>query len=138
MGPTAALHPADPILQAYGLGKLDDASSASVSQHLESCDSCRRRVAEVSSDDFLGRLQQAGVKPDNATPGWSPSAASSGEGARDRSFRHRLPIPCPPSWSTIPIGRLFASWGAAGWVWFTSPRTSCWGGWKCSKSSAGT
>ncbi len=35
MGATAAVHPADPILQAYGLGKLDDVSSASVSKHLE-------------------------------------------------------------------------------------------------------
>ncbi len=51
MGTTAAVHPADPILQAYGLGKLDDAPSASVSQHLESCDSCRQRVAALSSDD---------------------------------------------------------------------------------------
>ncbi len=63
MGPTAALHPADPILQAYGLGKFDDASSASVSQHLESCESCRQRVAELSSDDFLCRLQQAKFMP---------------------------------------------------------------------------
>jgi hypothetical protein len=37
MGATAAAHPADPILQAYGLGKLDDVSSASVSKHLEQC-----------------------------------------------------------------------------------------------------
>ena len=60
MGATAAVHPADPILQAYGLGKLDDVSSESVSKHLEGCDSCQRRVAELSSDDFLGRLQKAG------------------------------------------------------------------------------
>ena len=35
MGATAAVHPADPILQVYGLGKLDDVSSASVSKHIE-------------------------------------------------------------------------------------------------------
>jgi len=29
MGATAAVHPTDPILQAYGLGKLDDVSSES-------------------------------------------------------------------------------------------------------------
>jgi anti-sigma factor RsiW len=55
MGATAAVHPADPILQAYGLGKRDDVSSESVSKHLEACDSCQRRVAELSSDQFLGR-----------------------------------------------------------------------------------
>ncbi len=80
MGATAAVHPADPILQSFGLGKLDDVSSASVSKHLEGCDSCQRRVAELSSDDFPGRLQNAQIKPDRATSGWSPSCASSIEG----------------------------------------------------------
>ena len=32
MGATAAVHPADPTLQAYGLGKLDEVSSESVSK----------------------------------------------------------------------------------------------------------
>ncbi len=95
MGPTAAVHPADPILQAYGLGKLDDASSASVSQHLESCDSCRQRVAEVSSDDFLGRLQQAKVMPDKAVSEWSPSAESSADGSSG-------PVVPPPPADTLP------------------------------------
>ena len=77
MGATAAVHPTDQTLQSYGLGKLDDDSSVSVSKHLEGCDTCQRRVAELSSDDFLGRLQQAGVMPEKAASGWSPSAASS-------------------------------------------------------------
>src|ERR1700678_842092 len=80
MGATAAVHPTDPILQDYGLGKLADVSSDSVSKHLESCDSCRRRVAELSSDEFLGRLQRARVTPDQAASGQSPDAASSTEG----------------------------------------------------------
>jgi formylglycine-generating enzyme required for sulfatase activity/serine/threonine protein kinase len=95
MGATAAVHPADPILQAYGLGKLDDVSSASVSKHLERCDSCQRRVAELSSDEFLGRLQNAQVKADKATSGWSPSASSSTEGAA-------RPIVPPPPVDTLP------------------------------------
>ena len=62
MGVTsAAVHPTDQTLQAYGLGKLDDASAGSVSKHLEDCASCRHRVAELSSDNFLGRLQDAQV-----------------------------------------------------------------------------
>jgi hypothetical protein len=89
MGASAAVHPADPILQAYGLGKLDDVSSASVSRHLKACDSCQRRVAELSSDEFLGRLQQAQVMPDKAASGWSPSVSST-EGA-ERPF-----VPPPP------------------------------------------
>jgi hypothetical protein len=35
MGATAAVHPNDQVLQAYGLGKLDDASAESVNKHLE-------------------------------------------------------------------------------------------------------
>ncbi len=91
----AAVHPADSILQAYGLGKLDGASSASVSKHLEGCDPCQRRVAELSSDEFLGRLQQAGVMPDRAASGWSPSAGSSTEGTSG-------PFVPPPPADTLP------------------------------------
>ncbi len=95
MGATVAVHPTDPILQAYGLGKLDDVSSASVIKHLESCNPCQRRVAELSSDEFLGRLQKVGVMPDKAASGWSPSAASSTEGAA-------RPVAPPPPVDTLP------------------------------------
>jgi serine/threonine protein kinase len=80
MGATAAVHPTDQTLQSYGLGKLDNESSVSVSKHLEACNSCQRRVAELSSDEFLGRLQNAQGKPDKSATSWSPSAASSAEG----------------------------------------------------------
>ena len=53
-----AVHPTDQTLHAYGLGKLDDATSGPVSKHLESCPFCQRRVAELSSDSFLGRLRE--------------------------------------------------------------------------------
>ena len=55
----AAVHPTDQILQSYGLGKLDDASAESVNKHLEGCAACQGRVAEMSSDSFLGRLRGA-------------------------------------------------------------------------------
>lgn len=58
MGAAAVAHPTDQVLQSYGLGRLDDVLSASVSKHLDGCDTCQRRVAELSSDDFLGRLQK--------------------------------------------------------------------------------
>ncbi len=52
----AVAHPADRTLQAYGLGRLDDASAESVAAHLERCPTCRRRVAELSPDRFIDRL----------------------------------------------------------------------------------
>jgi hypothetical protein len=64
MDAAAAIHPNDQILQAYGLGKLDDASSEAVSKHLESCSDCQRRVAEMSSDSFFGRLRGAQASPE--------------------------------------------------------------------------
>jgi formylglycine-generating enzyme required for sulfatase activity len=68
MGATAAVHPTDPTLQAYGLGRLDDASAESVNKHLGSCPDCQRRVAEMSSDSFLGRLRQVEGRPDSTGP----------------------------------------------------------------------
>jgi formylglycine-generating enzyme required for sulfatase activity/serine/threonine protein kinase len=63
-------HPPDETLVSYGLGKLDDTLAESVSQHLEQCDPCRRRVAELSSDSFVARLQNAKRRQDS-----KPSAA---------------------------------------------------------------
>src|SRR5579864_2085462 len=74
----ASVHPADETLVSYGLGKLDDTLTESVGKHLEECDPCRRRVAELSSDSFLGRLQGARPeidKPDPKSPQESKPAA---------------------------------------------------------------
>ena len=38
-----AIHPTSEILQAYGLGDLDDASAEAVNKHLEDCPDCRPR-----------------------------------------------------------------------------------------------
>jgi serine/threonine protein kinase len=80
MGATSS-HPNDHVLQSYGLGKLDDASARLVGDHLESCSECQRRVSELSSDEFLGRLQEARIMREKAISGWAPSAASSTDGA---------------------------------------------------------
>ncbi len=65
MGAAAPVHPSDRTLRSFGLGKLDDASAESVSDHLERCTDCRRRVTELSSDSFLGRLREAQAPPDS-------------------------------------------------------------------------
>jgi serine/threonine protein kinase/formylglycine-generating enzyme required for sulfatase activity len=61
-------HPTDRILQAYGLGQLDDVSTESVEAHLESCPDCRKLVAAITPDTFLGRLRDAKVRPDPSRP----------------------------------------------------------------------
>ena len=69
MGATAAVHPADPILQAYGLGKLDDVSSASVSKHLEGvrflpAAGCRAVVRRIpgTAPEGQGHAGQGGLR----------------------------------------------------------------------------
>ena len=52
-------HPSDENLACYGLGKLEEAAADSISDHLESCASCRVRVAHLSSDNFLERIRAA-------------------------------------------------------------------------------
>ena len=47
-------HPTDQTLSSYGLGKLDDRSANAVNKHLERCQDCRKRVAELSADSFFG------------------------------------------------------------------------------------
>jgi hypothetical protein len=52
-------HPTNQILSSFGLGKLDDRLAGAVSKHLERCPDCRKRVAELSADSFLGRVRDA-------------------------------------------------------------------------------
>jgi serine/threonine protein kinase len=94
---TSTSHPTEEVLRAYGLGRLDDAPAASVHSHLEGCPECRRRVAEITSDSFLGRLRDA--KAGNPSSG---PAVSSTDGL---SMLGTGPAPAaPPPASTLPPG----------------------------------
>ena len=61
-------HPTDQILSSYGLGKLDDVSAEAVNKHLEECPDCRKRVAEMPADSFLGRIREAQARPESPAP----------------------------------------------------------------------
>ena len=92
-----ATHPTDQTLSSYGLGKLDDASAESVHKHLEECPVCRKRVAAISPDTFLGRLRDAQGRPD--------SPASLGPSLAGLSMLAAgSPSPAPPATSTLPTG----------------------------------
>jgi serine/threonine protein kinase len=62
-------HPAREVLQAFGLGKLDDASITQVSRHLETCVDCKRQVAELPGDSLLDKLRQANGPVGTPAPG---------------------------------------------------------------------
>ena len=76
MSASASGHPNDQALQSYGLGKLDDKSADSVSKHLETCSDCQNRVAEMSSDSFVGRLRNAQGQARKSAMGWAHSSVS--------------------------------------------------------------
>jgi serine/threonine protein kinase len=59
-----AVHPTQQILDAFGLGKLDERATEAVGQHLESCPSCRQRVAELTTDTFLDHFRSARTRTD--------------------------------------------------------------------------
>ncbi len=94
----AAVHPNDQTLQAYSLGKLDDASAESVNTHLVSCADCQRRVAEMSSDSFLGPLRVA-----EGAPQMSASGGRSQLGDSDTDRGPAVAIAPPPA-GTMPPG----------------------------------
>jgi serine/threonine protein kinase len=79
-----APHPTDPTLHSYGLGQLDDASAGLVNAHLEGCPDCRRRVAEFSSDSFLGRFRDAQARPESLAPVFSSVTGRSGQAGERR------------------------------------------------------
>jgi len=91
----ATLHPTDQTLSYFGLGKLDDASAESVSKHLEQCPGCRKRVAEMPDDSFLGRFRGAPVMDHLMSGPSEPGASQSVAGAG---------APAPPPASTLPPG----------------------------------
>ena len=59
-------HPRREILEAFGLGKLNDASTDEVNRHLETCPDCLRLAAEAPADNLLEHLRRANHRP--ATP----------------------------------------------------------------------
>jgi serine/threonine protein kinase len=50
-------HPPAEVLEAFGLGRLAGPASDTVVAHLDTCVDCRRIVANLSADSFVGRLQ---------------------------------------------------------------------------------
>jgi serine/threonine protein kinase/formylglycine-generating enzyme required for sulfatase activity len=66
-------HPAPGVLQAFGLGKLDDAAAEMVLDHLEACSECCKEVAAQSGDTFLDRLRQAHRPSNTPAPAGSLS-----------------------------------------------------------------
>ena len=114
MKTTAALHPTDQVLNAYGLGKLDDSTAQSVDAHLSGCAECRRRVAEISSDTFLGRLRAAEVQP---PANGSAVSMTGGLSLLEAASTAPLPLPAdslPPGFADHPDYEVLRELGRGG------------------------
>ena len=117
-------HPTDQTLQSYGLGKLDDASAEAVDEHLEGCPDCRRRVAEMSADSFLGRVRDAEARPRvTARPAGRRRRDADGTSRPERRRHPRRPRRSRRGWPTTPTTRSCASSAAAAWASSTWPTT---------------
>ncbi len=90
-------HPSEQNLRAYKLGKLDDVSAGTVSTHLEGCRSCQRRVAALSSHDFLDRRRNAQGSP-------AMSAANRSQVGDSNTDHGPAVAIAPPSVDTMPPG----------------------------------
>ena len=55
----AAIHPTAQELASFGLGKLSDAASVAVADHLEQCPACRETLENSPADSFLGKVGAA-------------------------------------------------------------------------------
>ena len=124
------LHPTTETLQAYSLGKLDDDAAEAVNNHLEHCPDCRRQVAEMAPDTFLGRLRdvQAGTAASalsGTTPGETQLETGTGaEATLDPPTSDESPCSptprTPPRWTHRP-----ARVSRPGPASATSATTSC-------------
>ena len=114
----AVAHPPDRTLQAYGLGTLDDALAESVNKHLESCLDCRTRVAELSSDSFLGRLRRAQGSPQMSAIERSQVAGPNAEPGPAVALWRPPVHTVPPELADHPDYEIVREAGsAAAWVW---------------------
>ena len=89
-------HPSDQTLSSYGLGKLDDGLAEAVNKHLEQCQDCRKRVAEMSADSFLERVRDAQKPSGKSTFGLSQAGGTQSSKG--------LNAPVPPPENTLPPG----------------------------------
>jgi len=90
-------HPTFDILQAYSLGKLDDASAGAVMKHLVDCQDCRRQVAEMSPDSFLDRLRDAQAGPETPSTGRADTGGTQTDQGGSIDQPTTAPEPCAAS-----------------------------------------
>jgi serine/threonine protein kinase len=86
MNAQSSMHPTDVALRNFSLGKVDEGTAESINSHLTRCAECQLKVAEISSDSFLGRLRDARVKPAVSLPVQSATDGSPDDKGRPQPY----------------------------------------------------
>jgi serine/threonine protein kinase len=76
MAAQLGVHPSADALRDFASGRLDDVAAAAVMSHLDGCPDCCRAVAELSCDDFLGRLRHVLGPGSTPAPADTPADAA--------------------------------------------------------------
>src|SRR5262245_5707571 len=110
MSATGAGHPDADSLSAYAVGKLDGAALASIHEHLEGCDACRRAVAVVP-DDTLASLVRASATPPDFTCALPPEPDPPANGSSPSGPPAGAPSAVPPDLDGHPRYRVLEALG---------------------------
>jgi serine/threonine protein kinase/WD40 repeat protein len=116
MDAASSTHPTRQTLRSFALGKLDVASAKSVNKHLRSCQTCRRRMAEMSANDFPDQARDSYPQAASQASGHfvssltSPPPKEAGPGPQSR----RLTAPLPPGLAGHPDYEVIRELGHGG------------------------
>jgi WD40 repeat protein len=108
----AGAHPSSESLQAYALGKLNEAAARSLSDHLVDCPACREQAAAMSADSFLARLRGASA-PGAPAPAKSRPPTNTAAGAAEATTIPPVPG-LPPELAGHPQYQIVRELGRGG------------------------
>jgi serine/threonine protein kinase len=104
--------PSEGLLEDFGLGRLEVGSSETIGLHLETCVECRKFVANLSGDDFLGRLRRAQAPAPEAIESLAQSRSETPPGAGSRRAPDSRSV--PPELANHPDYELLKELGRGG------------------------
>jgi serine/threonine protein kinase len=123
MEPSISVHPEDESLVLYDKGELVDTLVDSVRKHLEHCDACRCRAAELSSVGMIGRLRDAQpsaegqsnkVGPETVVKAAETKTVAGGAGQSSVGVTAPWPIGIPPELTGDPHYEVMRELGRGG------------------------
>ena len=110
--PEISTHPSAQALALFGHGKLSEAQAATVAAHLETCADCRKAVAGLPPDSFLGKVLRRQARASSPLPPSRPDASPSMAGQSPALAA--APAGVPPELANHPKFRIDRELGRGG------------------------